>query len=144
VFVRGFPGETSVEDLRRAFSVFGAVKDDGVSLRVSKTQKSATEIEKHAFVEFVDARGASNALREKQPEVLGVSVGVEAKRGTARRGASAAEAEAESGDALGGGSSRGPRRRGERVGERGRAGGRQGEGEEPFRRRRARLGRREG
>ena len=83
VFVRHFPPATTEADLRAAFAAFGAVAPDGVTLRASKTQKSETVVEKHAFVEFVDARGFASALKgaaERDILVLGAAVGVEAKR----------------------------------------------------------------
>ena len=81
LFVRNFPTETEAGDLVDAFQVYGALKNGhhGVTLRVSKNQKSDHRTEKHAFVEFVDAQSASAALIG-QTTVRGVLVGVEAKR----------------------------------------------------------------
>jgi len=81
LFVRNFPTETEAGDLVDAFQVYGALKNGhhGVTLRVSKNQKSDNRTEKHAFVEFVDAQSASAALIG-QTTVRGVLVGVEAKR----------------------------------------------------------------
>ena len=84
VFVRHFPPATTEADLRATFGVFGAVAADGVTLRASKTQKSETATEKHAFVEFESVAGFDNAMtavREgREMLVLGAPVGVEAKR----------------------------------------------------------------
>ena len=83
VFVRHFPPAATEADLRAAFGAFGAVAEDGVTLRASKTQKSELTVEKHAFVEFVDRSGFLNALRTAETSdvlVLGAAVGVEAKR----------------------------------------------------------------
>ena len=83
IFVRHFPPATTERDLRAVFESFGAVAEDGVTLRASKTQKSETTIEKHAFIEFIDKKGFDEALRfaaTKEVLVLGAAVGVEAKR----------------------------------------------------------------
>jgi hypothetical protein len=84
VFVRHFPPATTEADLRATFGAFGAVAADGVTLRASKTQKSETAVEKHAFVEFESVAGFDNAMtavREgREMLVLGAPVGVEAKR----------------------------------------------------------------
>lgn len=83
IFVRHFPPATTESDLRLVFESFGAVAEDGVTLRASKTQKSETTIEKHAFIEFVDKKGFDEALRfaaTKEVLVLGAAVGVEEKR----------------------------------------------------------------
>ena len=93
VFVRHFPPATTEFDLRATFGAFGAIAADGVTLRASKTQKSETAVEKHAFVAFEDESGFTNtmtAVREgREVLVLGAPVGVEAKREKppARRGA---------------------------------------------------------
>jgi hypothetical protein len=81
--VRHFPPATTESDLRLVFESFGAIAEDGVTLRASKTQKSETTIEKHAFIEFVDKKGFDEALRfaaTKEVLVLGAAVGVEEKR----------------------------------------------------------------
>ena len=81
--MRHFPPATTERDLRAVFESFGAVAEDGVTLRASKTQKSETTIEKHAFIEFIDKKGFDEALRfaaTKEVLVLGAAVGVEAKR----------------------------------------------------------------
>lgn len=86
VFVRNFPSEATVADLANAFSKYGKLNlseksDDnsGVTLRESKNQKSESRVEKHAFVEFAESVSAAKALAG-ETEVLGVVVGVEAKR----------------------------------------------------------------
>ena len=99
VFVRHFPPATTEFDLRATFGAFGAIAADGVTLRASKTQKSETAVEKHAFVAFEDESGFTNtmtAVREgREVLVLGAPVGVEAKREKppARRGAAERGAE---------------------------------------------------
>ena len=84
VFVRHFPPATTEFDLRATFGAFGAIAADGVTLRASKTQKSETAVEKHAFVAFEDESGFTNtmtAVREGR-EVL-----VLARRSASRRSA---------------------------------------------------------
>ena len=98
MFVRHFPPATTEFDLRATFGAFGAIAADGVTLRASKTQKSETAVEKHAFVAFEDESGFTNtmtAVREgREVLVLGAPVGVEAKREKpARRGAAERGAE---------------------------------------------------
>jgi RNA recognition motif-containing protein len=81
IFVRHFPPATTESDLRLVFESFGAVAEDGVTLRASKTQKSETTIEKHAFIEFVDKKGFDEALR-----FAATKRSARARRGGGRRG----------------------------------------------------------
>jgi hypothetical protein len=139
IFVRHFPPATTESDLRLVFESFGAVAEDGVTLRASKTQKSETTIEKHAFIEFVDKKGFDEALRfaaTKEVLVLGAAVGVEEKRekpparrdrgdGTNKSGADERGAEAHRREARGGDRERRAPRKNQTGGAR--VGGREGE-----------------
>ena len=129
MFVRHFPPATTEFDLRATFGAFGAIAADGVTLRASKTQKSETAVEKHAFVAFEDESGFTNtmtAVREgREVLVLGAPVGVEAKREKppARRAARRREAPRRGsipGEASGVRVSGGPRARARPGGARGR------------------------
>jgi hypothetical protein len=139
IFVRHFPPATTESDLRLVFESFGAIAEDGVTLRASKTQKSETTIEKHAFIEFVDKKGFDEALRfaaTKEVLVLGAAVGVEEKRekpparrdrgdGTNKSGADERGAEAHRREARGGDRERRAPRKNQTGGAR--VGGREGE-----------------
>jgi RNA recognition motif-containing protein len=139
IFVRHFPPATTESDLRLVFESFGAVAEDGVTLRASKTQKSETTIEKHAFIEFVDKKGFDEALRfaaTSEVLVLGAAVGVEEKRekpparrdrgdGTNKSGADERGAEAHRREARGGDRERRAPRKNQTGGAR--VGGREGE-----------------
>jgi hypothetical protein len=139
IFVRHFPPATTESDLRLVFESFGAVAEDGVTLRASKTQKSETTIEKHAFIEFVDKKGFDEALRfaaTSEVLVLGAAVGVEEKRekpparrdrgdGNTKSGADERGAEAHRREARGGDRERRAPRKNQTGGAR--VGGREGE-----------------
>ncbi len=139
IFVRHFPPATTESDLRLVFESFGAVAEDGVTLRASKTQKSETTVEKHAFIEFVDKKGFDEALRfaaTSEVLVLGAAVGVEEKRekpparrdrgdGTNKSGADERGAEAHRREARGGDRERRAPRKNQTGGAR--VGGREGE-----------------